>query len=154
MGHGTFPANPYVFPIVELLENLPLWGEYADCETLAVHIDSDNVLASWKLDILFGEVSNHLSVGCESIGFADPAALNQRSVSLVVPVSDNRNRNVCFGFDTQRHEEPSFGVEGLTVAGNIKFDCDVLEFTPLGFDDTTLNVADYLTVEGGVFLDN
>jgi hypothetical protein len=131
VAHGTFSASPNVFPIVELLENLPLWGEYADCETLAVHINSDNVLANWNFRIFLGEVGDSLSVRGESVGFTHPTVLNQRIVSLVVPVSDNRDRNICLGFDAQRHEEPSFGVEDLTVAWNVEFDGDVFEFIPL-----------------------
>jgi hypothetical protein len=153
MGHGTFSANPDVFPIVELLQNLTFWCEDGCSEAFAVYIDSDHIFAGRQLDLLVGEEGNDLSTGCESVCLTDPTTLNQGSVSLVVPILDNWNRNICFGFDTQRHEEPSFGVEGLAVAGNVEFDCNVFEFITLGFDDTTLNVADDLTVEGGGLLD-
>jgi hypothetical protein len=154
VSHASSSPSPNILPIIELFENLPLRGEYADCETLAVHINTNHVLANRQQNILFAKVSNNLVVRCEPISLTHPTSLNQRSVPLVVPILDNRNGNVGFGLDSQTHEEPALGVECLAVTGLVELDRDTVENFPLGFADTTLNITDDLAVEGGVFLDN
>jgi hypothetical protein len=154
VSHASSSTSPNILPVVELFENLPLRGEYADCETLAVHINTDHILPSRQQNILFAKIGNDLPIRSESISLTHPTTPNQRSVPLVVPILDNRNWYVGFGLDSQTHEEPALSIEGLTVSGLVELDCDMGENFALGFADTTLNVTDYLTIEGGVVLDN
>ena len=154
MSHAASSPTPNILPIIELFENLPLRGEYADCETLAVHINTDHVLSSRQQNILFAEIRNNLPVRCESVSLTHPTSLNQRSVPLIVPVLDNRNWDVGFRFDSKSNKEPALSVEGLAVSWLVELDGDMVENLSLRLADTTLDVTDHLTIEGGVFLDN
>ena len=152
--HNLLTPHPDVFAEVKLLQDSTFWCEDGCGETLTVHINADNVLSDREFSILLAKVSDNLTVRCESVSLTQPTSLNQRSVPLVVPILDNRNGNICFGFDSKGYEEPALGVECLAVSWLVELDGDMVENLPLRLADTTLDVADDLAVEGGVFLDN
>jgi len=147
---NLFTLNPNVFPIVELLEDSAIGSQDRDCEALAVHINTNHVPAGC-CNYFFAEEGDYLPVCGESVGLTSPTSLNQRSVSLVVPVLADGNGNRFSGVGNKLDEQVAFSFKSFAVSRHVELDCDVLENSSFGSDYAPFNIADYLTSKGGGF---
>ncbi len=152
LGENLLAFNPDVLAEIQLLQDSTFWTQDADSEALTVHINTNNILALLESNILFIEEGNNLSVGSQSICLAGPTILNQRNISLVVPILADGNGNWLSGIGSKLHEQKLFGFKNFAVSRHIELNGDVFEDISFRLHNTAFNIADYLTVEGGDFL--
>jgi hypothetical protein len=140
---------PDVFPVVELFENFPAWGENRSGEALAVHINANDVASAGNSNLFFAEKGDNLTVGSQAVSLTRPTSFNRVGVSLEVPVFPYRDGDAPLGIQAELDEEPALGVESFAVPRHVELDGDCFDcFTPAA-DNTAFNVANYLAVEGG-----
>ena len=146
--HNTLSFCPDVFAEVELLENLAFGCKNADSITLTVDINSYYILSSGYPLFRTVKESDNLPITSQSISFTYPSSINQGFIPLPVTVFPDGNTDRILGVETQSHKILSER-EGLSTSGNIELDSDAFEVMPFGFDNTTLNITDNLTIKGG-----
>jgi hypothetical protein len=148
--HAHYPTafDPDVFPIVELFENFPTWGENRSGEALAIHINPNDV-ASARGNLFLGEESDDLTVGGQAVGLTCPASFNQIGVSLIVLVFSYRDGGTLLRIQAEFDEEPALGIEGFAVPRHIELDCNCYDCFTFAANNRALNITNYLAVEGG-----
>ncbi len=140
--------SPDVLSEIGLLEDFSLWSQDSNSEALTIDIDSEHI-PSYRNFGFFEEESNNLRVRCQPISLTYPTILNQGGVSLIVPVSFNRDSDTISRIHPKLNKELTLCRKGLAVSGNIELDSDALEFVALDSDNISLDVTNNLTIEGG-----
>ena len=146
--HNLLSPKPHIFSKICLFQDFSHRGKNTDSETFAVHINPKHILLRGYISI-FGEESNDLSVGCESIGFTYPSVVDKRRVPLKVSVLPDGDGNPVPGIYTQFNKELGFCSEGFAVSRDIKFNCDGVERLPFALNNIPFNITYNLTIEGG-----
>jgi hypothetical protein len=146
--HYPLAFHPDVFPVVELLENFPIWGENRSGEALAVHIDADDI-ASAGGNLFLGEESDDLTGGSQAVSLTRPTSFNQIGVSLKVPVLPYRDSDTPLRIQAEFDEEPALRIEGLAVPRHVELDGNRFDCFTFAANNTALNITNYLAVEGG-----
>ncbi len=149
---NLFAFNPNIFSEICLFEDFPDWRENGDSVALGVDINAENIFSLWQFGFFFGEVSNNLKFASQSVGLTIPSFFKEGSVSLVVPVLFDWNRQSLFGVHSESHKESVFCFKDFAVVWNIEFNSNTSEKISLDFNDISLNVTDNLRIEGGAFL--
>ncbi len=150
--HYLFSFYPNIFSKIRLFENFSFGRENGNCKAFGVGVDSQNIFSFWQSGFGFGEISNNLSAGSQSICLTFPASQNKRTEPLIVPVLFDWNSDSFSGVHSEFDKETGFGVEGFAVSRNIELDGESFDGCSFAFGNVTFNVANNLGVERGVFL--
>jgi len=151
--HYLLSLNPDVLSEIGLIENLAIGRNNANGKMFGININAENVPSLFDF-FFFGQISNDLKVGSQAKGLANPPIFNQILKSPIVPVLLNRNCNSFFRIQTKTNEEIGLCAECFAVSGNIKFDSNRFDFLAFASDYIPFNIADNLTIKGGIFLAN
>jgi hypothetical protein len=146
--HYPLAFYPDVFPVVELLEDFPIWSENRNGEAFAVHVDTEDI-ASAGGNLFFAEKGDNLTVRSQAVSLTRPTSFNRVGVSLKVPVLTHRNGDTPLRIQAEFDEEPALGAEGLAVPRHVELDGNCFDCFTFAANNTAFNVANYLAVEGG-----
>lgn len=142
--------NPNIFPEISLLQDFSFRRENRNSEAFAVDINSQNIFSLWQNRFFFGEIGNDLQAGSETVSFALPSFVEKVLISLKVPVLLDGNCDSFFGIHSQINEEIGFSAESLAVPSmNTKFNSNSLDAVCFNSNNSSLNIANDLALEGG-----
>ena len=144
----VFPSYPDILAKITLAQNLPFWTNNRNSKAFAIHINSKDISLSCKNFIRFGKVGNNLEVRSQSISLANPALIQQSTVSLPVAILDNGNSDGIPWINPQFDKAHRFSGKGLTVAGNIEFDSNAFG-DAFASPDRAFNLAYNLNIKRG-----
>ncbi len=146
--HYPLAPHPDVFPVVELLENFPAWSKNRNSETLAIHIDTEDI-ASAGGNLFFAEKGDNLTVGSQAVSLTRPTSIDQIGVSLKVPVFSYRDGDTPLRIQAEFDKKPALRIEGLAVPRHVELDGNCIDCYTFAANNTAFNVTNYLAVEGG-----
>lgn len=149
--HYLFSFDPDMLPKIGLIEDFSFWRDDADSKMLSIDINTKDILS--LLDFLFlREISDNLQIFSQTECLANPIIVNQALKSLIISVLLDWNSNPNFWIQTKPNKEIGFGIKGLAIARNIKFNSHSIYFFTFLFPSISYETASDLNIKGGVFL--
>jgi hypothetical protein len=149
--HDFLTPCPNVLTEIGLKQNLSIWSNNADSEMLGVDINAEDILMLGNL-LIFGQISDNLSVTNQSVSLAIPSISNQRTVSLPVTVLLDGNSEPLPRIYSQFNKKIGLRAESLAVTGNVEFDSNSIDILSFAFPDVPFQIANHLTIKWGVHL--
>lgn len=149
---NLFSFNPNIFSKIGLLQNLSFVGKNRNSKTLAVDINAKNIIPFKKLGFPFGKVSNNFSVTSQPISFTNPATIQQKNKSLIIPVLLDWNSYSFSWMQSKLDKKVGFSVESLAVPWNIELDSNGSNKVALFSPQLPNERASHLNIKGGFFL--
>jgi hypothetical protein len=153
--HNLLSLVPDVFSEVGLMQDFSIWSKNGNCKTLAVNINSENVFARLKDNIILIQIGDKMPLCGISDGCALPASKNEVLKSLVASILLDRNGKSSFGIESEFNKLKGFGFEEFGIAlSSVEFDGDVGDCLAACWfsGNLTQNVQNDTVLERGVFL--
>jgi hypothetical protein len=133
---------PNILSEVILMQNLSFRRHNSNGKTLAVHINSKNILPQRQFDFILGKICNNLKIASESISLASPSTLQKVEIPLEVAVLDNKDTNGILR-KQRKFDKRQSHIKNLAVARNIKLESNSFRFA-FASPDIAFNIADNL----------
>ena len=153
--HNLLSLAPDVFSEVGLMQDFSIRSKDGNCKALAIHINSKNIFARLKDNIILVQVGNKMPQCGISNSCALPASKNEVLKPLIASIPFDRDCKPALRIKSKLNEFEGFGFEEFGIAlSSVEFNSDVGNCLATFWLSGNLaqNIQNDTVLERGVFL--